>query len=51
VWGSDWPHPVSTKQPPNEGDLLDFIARALPDDPARHAVLVANPARFFGFDA
>lgn len=51
VWGSDWPHPVSTKQPPNEGDLLDFIDRALPDNAARHAVLVANPGRFFGFDA
>ncbi|MGN5478590.1 amidohydrolase family protein [Cupriavidus basilensis] len=23
VWGSDWPHPVSAKQPPNEGDLLE----------------------------
>lgn len=50
VWGSDWPHPVSTKRPPNEGDLLDFLGRALPDDDERYAVLVANPARFFGFD-
>jgi predicted TIM-barrel fold metal-dependent hydrolase len=51
VWGSDWPHPVSTKQPPNEGALLDFLDRALASDDERQAVLVDNPARFFGFDA
>ena len=50
VWGSDWPHPVSTKQPPNEGALLDFLYRAVPDEAERRAVLVDNPAGFFGFD-
>lgn len=49
VWGSDWPHPVSTKQPPNEGALLDFLFRATTDDAERQAILVDNPARFFGF--
>lgn len=50
VWGSDWPHPVSTKQPPNEGLLLDFLHRAT--SPAeRQAILVDNPARFFRFGA
>ena len=49
VWGSDWPHPVSTKQPPNEGMLLDFLHRSTMDDAERRAILVDNPARFFGF--
>lgn len=50
VWGSDWPHPVSTKQPPNEGALVDFVWQALGSDAERQAVFVENPARFFGFD-
>ena len=48
VWGSDWPHPVSTKQPPNEGLLLDFLARCT-DQAERQKILVDNPARLFGF--
>lgn len=50
VWGSDWPHPISLKQPPNEGALLDLLRRFAPDDDTLHAILVRNPARFFGFD-
>ncbi|THU05046.1 2-pyrone-4,6-dicarboxylate hydrolase [Lampropedia puyangensis] len=50
VWGSDWPHPISIKQPPNEGDLLDLLRRFAPDDATLHRILVDNPARFFGFD-
>lgn len=49
VWASDWPHPVSTKQPPNEGLLLDFLHRATDSDEERRRVLVDNPARLFGF--
>ena len=51
VWGSDWPHPVSVKQPPNEGALLDLLRRFAPDDTTLRRVLVDNPAEFFGFDA
>ena len=50
VWGSDWPHPVSVRQPPNEGLLLDFLHRATTDDAERRRVLVDNPARLFGFE-
>lgn len=25
VWASDWPHPVSKKQPPNDADLLELF--------------------------
>lgn len=49
VWGSDWPHPVSVKQPPNEGELLELLYRFAPDAATQRKILVDNPARFFGF--
>ena len=51
MWGSDWPHPVSVKQPPNEGALLDLLMRFAPDEATLRRILVDNPAAFFGFDA
>ncbi|VTU22921.1 amidohydrolase family protein [Variovorax sp. PBL-E5] len=51
VWGSDWPHPVSVKQPPNEGELLELLYRFAPDAGTRRKILVDNPARFFGFES
>jgi predicted TIM-barrel fold metal-dependent hydrolase len=50
VWGSDWPHPISVKQPPNEGALLELLYRFAPDAAVRQKILVDNPARFFGFE-
>lgn len=50
VWGSDWPHPVSVKQPPNEGDLVELLYRFAPDAATLQRVLVDNPAAFFGFE-
>ena len=50
VWGSDWPHPVSVKQPPNEGELLELLYRFAPDAAVRRKILVDNPARLFGFE-
>lgn len=49
VWGSDWPHPVSVKQPPNESELLEFIYRCAPDADERRRILVDNPAHLFGY--
>jgi 2-pyrone-4,6-dicarboxylate lactonase len=49
VWASDWPHPVSVRQPPNEGALMDLLFRLVPDDELRRRVLVDNPAQLFGF--
>jgi predicted TIM-barrel fold metal-dependent hydrolase len=49
VWASDWPHPVSVRQPPNEGALMDLLFRMVPDADARHRVLVDNPVKLFGF--
>jgi predicted TIM-barrel fold metal-dependent hydrolase len=48
VWASDWPHPVSTSQPPNEADLVELLFRAT-DESERRKILVENPATLFGF--
>jgi predicted TIM-barrel fold metal-dependent hydrolase len=50
VWGSDWPHPVSVKATPNEGRLLDQLARYAGDQATLKKILVDNPAHLFGFD-
>ena len=50
IWGSDWPHPVSVKATPDEGRLLDQLARYAGDDATLRKILVDNPARLFGFD-
>ena len=49
IWASDWPHPVSTSQPPNEADLIELLYRATHDDAERQKIFVDNPARLFGF--
>lgn len=49
IWGTDWPHP-NVKVMPNDGDLVDLIALFAPEPELQHKVLVANPARLFGFD-
>ncbi|MEN3291035.1 MAG: 2-pyrone-4,6-dicarboxylate lactonase [Burkholderiales bacterium] len=51
VWASDWPHPVSVKQPPNEGDLMELLYRYAGDEATLKKILVDNPAQLFGFDA
>jgi predicted TIM-barrel fold metal-dependent hydrolase len=49
IWGSDWPHPLSTKQPPNDAELVELAARYAGDAATLRKILVDNPARFFGF--
>jgi len=49
VWASDWPHPVSVVQPPNDADLLELLYRYAPDEAELQKILVTNPARLFGF--
>ncbi|WP_137929114.1 amidohydrolase family protein [Mesorhizobium comanense] len=51
LWASDWPHPLSTSQPPNDGDLLDLLFRYADDGRTARKILVDNPARLFGFGA
>lgn len=50
VWGSDWPH-VGLYDPdkrPDVGALLDAMLDYTADDEERRAILVDNPARFYG---
>ena len=49
VWGTDWPHPMVTGPMPNDGDLMNLVARWTADDRLRRAILVDNPARLYGF--
>ncbi|WP_238120732.1 MULTISPECIES: amidohydrolase family protein [unclassified Xanthobacter] len=51
IWGSDWPHPVSVKQPPNDADLLELLYSYTLSEAERVKILVENPARLFGFPA
>lgn len=50
VWGTDWPHPNVARMP-NDGDLVDFIPRFMPEPELQRRVLVDNPARLFEFEA
>lgn len=51
VWGTDWPHPSlhDPAEVPDDGELLDALGAWAPDEAARRAVLVDNPARLYGF--
>ena len=61
VWGSDWPNigfharqqvhddELLAHRELDAGELLDLLAEAVPDAEARHAILVHNPARLYGF--
>ncbi|MGQ3115311.1 MAG: amidohydrolase family protein [Hydrogenophaga sp.] len=52
LWATDWPHPlydVATTTMPNDADLIELLARAVPDAALREQILVHNPARVFGF--
>jgi len=49
VWGSDWPHVRMTDQMPDDGHLVDSCLEWTGDDALVHKVLVANPARLYGF--
>jgi predicted TIM-barrel fold metal-dependent hydrolase len=51
LWGTDWPHPNIEGLMPNDGDLPDLLALYAPDAGMRERILVANPARLYGFDA
>jgi len=48
VWGLDWPHPNHTHIP-DDGELVDALARIAPTDDLKHQLLVANPQRLYRF--
>ncbi len=47
LWGTDWPHP-NVRWDPDEADLVDLLPE-FGDAAALQRVLVANPARLYGF--
>lgn len=49
LWGTDWPHP-NVRSMPDDGDLLDQLARFAPDEATRNRILVDNPQRLYDFD-
>ncbi|MBT2302822.1 amidohydrolase family protein [Variovorax paradoxus] len=51
VWGSDWPHInyFEAGEVPDDGVLLNLLARWVPDPVQRRRVLVDNPAVLYGF--
>jgi predicted TIM-barrel fold metal-dependent hydrolase len=62
LWGSDWPHPdaaprtdrrATDLRPPlsvDDGRVLNQLAVWAPESALRHAILVENPARLYGFE-
>ena len=48
LWGTDWPHVMVKGAMPNDGDLADLLLDWVPEN-LRQQVLVANPARLYGF--
>jgi predicted TIM-barrel fold metal-dependent hydrolase len=49
LWGTDFPHP-NVKTMPNDGELVDFFAKVVPDEKLRRRILVDNPARLYWSD-
>ena len=51
LWGTDWPHGniFEPRSIPNDGDLVDLLARIAPDETVRRQIFVDNPARLFGW--
>lgn len=50
VWGSNWPHAGIAVPMPNDGDLLDFLLVAAPDEQTRKRILADNPATLYGWE-
>ena len=46
LWGSDFPHP-NVKAMPNDGELVDLLAKTVPDESLRKRILVDNPTRLY----
>lgn len=49
VWGTNWPHASITVATPNDGDLVDFLLAAAPDEVTRKKILSDNPAKLYGW--
>lgn len=49
LWASNWPHPMVKKNFPDAAALLDLVAGWAGSDAVRQRILVANPAKLYGF--
>ncbi len=49
IWGSNWPHAGIAGPMPNDGDLLDFLLAAAPEERSRRRILADNPAALYGW--
>ncbi len=47
LWGTDWPHPNLKSHMPDDGNLVDFIPKIVPDAAAQQKLLVDNPMRLY----
>ncbi len=51
VWGSNWPHPMSTRETmPDDSRLLDLLRGWAPDEATRRRILADNAAALYGFE-
>ena len=50
LWGTDWPHPNMKSHRPDDGLLVDTIARIAPTVALQQALLVDNPMRLYWSD-
>lgn len=50
IWGTDWPHPNMQDEIPDDGHIVDMIARIAPTAELQHKLLVANPMRLYWAD-
>jgi D-galactarolactone isomerase len=49
LWASNWPHPASQDNLPDDAVLLDLLLDWVGDDATRKRILVENPAELYGF--
>jgi 2-pyrone-4,6-dicarboxylate lactonase len=47
LWGTDWPHPNMTSHMPDDGKLVDYIAKIAPTPDLQRRLLVDNPMRLY----
>lgn len=50
LWGTDWPHPNLTREMPDDGWLVDYIARVAVNEDLQRRLLVDNPTRLYWGD-
>ena len=50
LWGTDWPHPNMKSHRPDDGLLVDTVARIAPTAALQQALLVDNPMRLYWSD-